>query len=248
MDQVKLREAVIPASIILAGLLVAVAIFYSGGGFYGGQSAASVAGNFQNDETVSQNPANGIRPISSQDHIQGDLSAPVKIIEFSDLECPFCKRFHPSLKMIMEKYGANNQVAWIYRHFPLDSIHSKARKEAQATECANELGGNDAFWRYIDKLYEITPSNNNLDLNLLPRIAEDIGLNRAKFTACLDGGSNGGKYADHIEADYQDALASGGTGTPHSVIIAPNGKTFSIIGAQSYAAVAALVELALKEK
>lgn len=248
MDQIKLREAVIPASIILAGLLIAAAIFYSGGGFYGGQNTASVAGDVQNEEQVSQKQAPNIRPVSSEDHIQGELSAPVKIIEFSDLECPFCKRFHSSLKMIMDKYGPNNQVAWIYRHFPLDSLHSKARKEAQATECANELGGNDAFWRYIEKLFEVTPSNNNLDLNLLPRIAEDIGLNRNKFTACLSGGSEGGKYADHIEADYQDALSSGGTGTPHSVIIAPNGKTFSIVGAQSYTALAALVELALKEK
>ena len=238
----------IPAAIIITGFLIAVAIYYSGGGDLAVKNNATVFNDYDRNPSFTDVSPQNVRPVNSEDHIVGNALAPIKIIEFSDLECPFCKKFHPSLKLLMEEYGSKGQVAWVFRHFPLDSIHSKARKEAQATECANELGGNEAFWTYIDKLYEITPSNNQLDLNLLPKIAEDIGLSRTKFLACLDGGTEGGKYANHIEADYQDASVSGGTGTPYSIIIAPSGETYPITGAQSYTALKALVELALKEK
>ncbi len=192
--------------------------------------------------------AGAAKPVDGEDHIRGSLDAPVKVVEFSDFECPFCKRFHLTMKRLMDEYGEDGKVAWVYRHFPIDSIHSKARKEAQATECANELGGNEAFWAYTDRLYEVTPSNNRLDLALLPRIAQEIGLDRAKFEACLGGDARGGKYAAHIEADVQDATASGGTGTPYSLVIAPNGKTFPLSGAQPYAALKSIIDLALKEE
>ena len=107
---------------------------------------------------------------------------------------------------------------------------------------------NNAFWAFTDQLYKVTPSNNRLDLTLLPRIAKEIGLDRAKFEACLAGDTRGGKYAGHIEADYQNAIASGGSGTPFTIIIAPNGKSFPISGAQPYAAVKSIIELALKER
>ncbi len=145
----------------------------------------------------------------------------------------------------MTEYGETGEVAWVYRHFPLDSLHAKARKEAQASECANELGGNDAFWAYIDRLFEITPSNDGLDLLLLPEIAEEIGLDRDLFEACLVGDMRGGKYAGHIEADFQDAIASGGTGTPYIVVIAPNGEVLPISGAQPFSTFKSIIEVAL---
>ena len=120
--------------------------------------------------------------------------------------------------------------------------------EAQAAECANELGGNEAFWAFTDRLFEVTPANNRFDLAQLPRVAVAIGLDRVKFEACLVGDARGGKYAAHIEADVQDAIASGGTGTPYSLVVAPNGKVYPLSGAQPYAAVKSIIELALKEK
>ena len=195
-----------------------------------------------------QQAAGALKPVNKEDHILGNLIALVKVVEFSDFECPFCKSVHPTLKRIMKEYGETGKVALVYRHFPLDSLHKKARKEAQASECANELGGNDAFWAYADRLFEITPSNDHLDLSLLPKIAKDIGLDRGKFEACLAGDARGGKYADHIEADVQDATASGGEGTPYIVVIAPNGEKFPISGAQPYSAFKAIIELALTKK
>ena len=200
----------------------------------------------QAEEQKRREVAGAVRPVDGADHILGLPSASVKVIEFSDFECPFCKRFHLTMKQLMDEYQKEGRVVWVYRHFPLDSIHSKARKEAQAAECAGELGGNEAFWAYADGLFEITPSNNRLDLALLPGIAQEIGLDRARFEACLDGDMRGGKYADHIEADLQDAMASGGTGTPYTVVVGSDGQTFPLSGAQPYAAVKSIIDLALK--
>lgn len=232
----------IPASIVLAGVLIAGAVIYSNqaGPVVGSRNGGAVALEGGSGDDVN------IKPVGADDHIRGNPDAPVKIVEFSDLECPFCKRFHETMQQALNEY--DGKVAWVYRHFPLDQLHSKARKEAQAAECANEIGGNDKFWAYLDRLFEVTPSNDGLSPSALPQIASEVGLDRARFETCLAGDERGGKYADHIEADYQDAVASGGRGTPWSVVIAANGKKFPINGAQSYETVKSVIESALKEK
>jgi len=237
----------IPLAIIVAGALIAGAVIYSPGNSASNLKTAGV-GNVAADNMQPQptGPAaiDNIRPITDQDHILGDPNAQVMVVEFSDAECPFCKNFHPTMQQLIDEYGKDGRVAWAYRHFPLDSIHSKARKEAEAAECANELGGNTKFWAYVDRLFEVTPSNNNLDLNELPNIAEFVGLDRTRFAQCLDSG----KYAQHVADDLADATNSGGNGTPYSVVIAPNGKKFAISGAQPYASVKSVVDIALQEK
>jgi protein-disulfide isomerase len=153
------------------------------------------------------------------------------------------------MERVIEEYGKDGRVAWVYRHFPLDSKHSKARLEAGAAELAGEIGSNDKFWEYLGKIFEITPANNRLDLNLLPQIAEDIGLNRKPFEDLVSKNDrSGGKYASHIEDNYRDGITSGVTGTPYSIVVAPNGKIFTINGAQPYSVVKSIIELALTEK
>ena len=224
----------IPMAIIIAGAIVAVAIVYSTG------KNSLKTGDQEKETDLAAAAVENVEPVTASDHILGDPNAPVKIVEFSDPECPFCKRFHETMHQVVQDY--NGQVAWVYRHFPLDSLHSKARKEAEATECAAELGGNEKFWSYIDRLFEITPSNDGLDLSLLPKIASEVGLNRAAFENCL----NSDRHADKIESQYQDAVASGGNGTPYSIVIAPNGQKLTINGAQPYQAVKQIVDIALK--
>lgn len=157
-------------------------------------------------------------PISDKDWIKGNRKADVFVVEYSDTECPFCKRVHPTLQRVVDEY--KGKVAWVYRHFPLTSIHPKAPKEAEATECAGELGGNDVFWKYLDRLFEVTPSNNGLDSAELPKIAEFVGLNKSKFEECL----NSGKYAQKVKEQADDAIAAGGQGTPYNIIVAGDQK------------------------
>jgi len=186
-----------------------------------------------------------LRPVAKgRDHIRGNPAAPVTLIEYSDFECPFCKSFHPTVKKLVDE--SNGQVRWVYRHFPLDQIHPvKARKEAAASECAAELGGNDAFWKFADRFYELTPSNNRTDIDtVLPQIAREIGLDAAKFASCLASG----RHDRRVEEDLQNAFATGGRGTPWTIIVSKSGKMYPLSGAQPYAAVKQLVELALQEK
>ena len=232
----------IPASIIVAGVLVAFALFYSRSapgfpstGKSGSEKPANSEGNLSSPQ------AKNIRPVGPDDHILGNPQAPVIIVEFSDLECPFCKSFHPTLKRLVEEFGKDGRVAWVYRHFPLDSLHPKARKEAEASECASELGGDEKFWVYLDRLFEITPSNNNLDPARLPDIAQDIGLDRGAFEKCL----GSGRYAERVARDLEDAMNSGGRGTPYSVLLTKNGEAIPISGALPYAQIKSRVEEAL---
>lgn len=103
-----------------------------------------------------------LREVTQADHVRGEFNAPLTFVEYSDTECPFCKRFHETMQNVIKEYPG--KVRWIYRHFPLVQLHPKAPKEAQATECAGEQG---RFWEYLDRLFEVTPSNNNLDLSQL---------------------------------------------------------------------------------
>jgi protein-disulfide isomerase len=183
-----------------------------------------------------------IRPVTDRDHVRGDPQAPVKIVEFSDTECPLCKRQHPTLQRLVQDY--QGMVAWVYRHRPIDAIHPRARKEAEATECAAELGGHDSFWAYLDRLFEITPSNNRLDPAELPRIATHVGLDRNPFEQCL----KSGRHAQRVAEDVAEANAAGVPGAPFSVVVAPNGKTFPVAGAQTYESWELVVGIALEQK
>lgn len=241
VESSKRNPYTIPFTILIAGAMIAGAVLYSGGAPT--QSREVLLAGDPPQEAV----ADKMKPITAQDHIRGNLNAQIKIVEFSDTECPFCKRFHSTMQQALQEY--DGKIAWVYRHFPLDQLHSKARREVAALELAGELGGNDKFWAYLDRLFEIAPSNDKLDLNLLPQIAQEVGLDRKPFEDLIaQNDMRGGKYADHIEADYQDAIASGGKGTPYSVVIAANGKKFPLSGAQPYEAVKQLIELALQEK
>jgi len=88
-----------------------------------------------------------VNPVTEDDHIKGDLNAPIKIIEYSDFDCPFCSRFHETMDQVVSQ---NDDVAWVYRHFPLDQLHPNARTVAQISECVANLGGNEAFWTFTD--------------------------------------------------------------------------------------------------
>lgn len=210
----------IPLAIVIAGLLISGSLYITRDGARTGEVVANV-GSAVTEEIP-------LTPLSDDDHVLGSPEADVLIFEFSDTECPFCKQFHNTLHRVIDTYGRDGEVAWVYRHFPIDELHSKARKEAEATECAAELGGNTGFWKYIDRLYEITPSNDGLDSAKLSEIATYAGLDKARFESCLASG----RYSEKVEANYQDAVAALGRGTPHSVLVSKesfNNETLDII-------------------
>jgi protein-disulfide isomerase len=231
--KMNLEKLSIPISIIVAGGLIAGALYYSN--IKAAKESAKVA--------VAPKEATGeMRPISLDDHIIGNPNADVVIVEYSDTECPYCKVFHATLQRVMSEYGQDGKVAWVYRHFPIESLHSKAPKEAEALECANELGGPTKFWEYTNLIYKTTTSNNSLDPAQLPKIAKSVGLDVTAFNTCL----SSGKYKDKVEADYQDALKVGGRGTPHSVLVSKDGTKTPIQGAQPYESVKSIIDALLQ--
>ncbi len=228
----------LPVSVIVAGLLI-------GGGVYlNGRITKENPTPAQRQEVVSENLAGVLREIDANDHILGSSKARVIVVEYSDTECPFCKMFHRSMLSIMQEYGAEKDVAWVYRHFPIAEIHSKSPKEAEAQECAGELGGNSKFWEYTNKIYEVTPSNNELDPKELTKIATQVGLSSEKFNTCLESG----QYAARVGADIQNAQELGASGTPYSVLIdTKTGEHYPIEGAYPYANLKEAIDLILSQ-
>ncbi len=167
-----------------------------------------------------------VDPISATDHTRGNKNARIALIEYSDLECPFCKRFHPTAQQVVDTY--KDKVVWVYRSFPLSQLHSQAKKEAEAIECAGKLAGNDGFWKMTDKIFDVTPSNNGLDLTTLPDLASAVGIDKSSFKSCLDSG----EMAAKVDAQYQSGLNSGVNGTPGNFLLdTKTGKVVEIPGA-----------------
>lgn len=185
--------------------------------------------------------AGDIPKITDKDHIRGDKKARLALIEYSDIECPFCKQFHPTAKKVVDEYSG--KVQWVFRHFPL-SFHANAQKEAEASECANELGGNDAFWKYVDTVYERTTSNGTgFALDKLAPLAKELGLDQAKFTACLDSG----KYAKLVKDDEDGGTKAGVNGTPGNIILdTKTGDTRLIPGAVPFEQIKPVIDEMLK--
>lgn len=232
----KVNPFLVPFSIVVAGALV-------GAGIYLSQNTP--AKSFVKSGTDSQKSVDEVAlpAITPEDHILGNPNAQVTIVEYSDTECPFCKSFHQTMHRIIDEYGKDGRVAWIYRHFPIASLHSKAPNEAMALECAAELGGNDGFWKYTDQVYSRTDSNNTLDSSELPKIAKDTGLDVKKFNDCL----TSGKYAQKVASQVVDAQKAGAEGTPHSVLVTKGGQKIAIKGAQPYDVMKSVIDAALSQ-
>ena len=186
--------------------------------------------------------ARNLRPVDAQrDHILGNPDAPVTLVEYSDFECPFCKRFHPTVVRLM----ADNpeQLRWVYRHFPLEFHNPGAHQQAQASECVAELNGNDAFWMYADLIYErTTAGGNGFPLENLRPLAEEIGVNGDAFAACMADG----RMAGRVDEDYKNGVEIGVSGTPAGFLINQAGEVRFIAGALPLEDLQGLVEELLR--
>lgn len=217
-----------PLAVIIAGILIAGAVIFSGDGRIGDTNKQEFGNN--NSPT-----AENVREVGENDHIKGDINVPVSIIEYSDFECPFCARLHPTLSQIVEDF--DGEVNWIYRHFPLTSIHADARPAAIASECVANLAGNNAFWDFADELF----SGGKLGNNVYVSLAADLGIKESDFSTCLS--SN--KFEKRVDDDTQNAVDSGGRGTPYIIVVNEDGQVFPFSGALPYENIKTIVEAAI---
>lgn len=145
--------------------------------------------------------------VTDRDYVRGDADAEITVIEYSDFECPFCKRHHPTMEKLVTEY--DGKVNWVYRHFPL-SFHPNAMPAAIAAECAGKVGGNDAFWKYADELIKT-------DTYDYAAMATTVGLDAAKFKACNDDAD--GSMAKYVTDQADAGGAAGVGGTPGNFIV-----------------------------
>ncbi len=132
----------------------------------------------------------------------GPDDAPVTIVEFSDYECPYCRRAEPIVKQVLERYPED--VRLVYRHFPLTSIHPRAQEAAEAAACAEEQ---DRFWDYHEKVFENTQALSKEDLL---RYGSELGLDTQAFASCVEEN----RTQARVEKDLEAGRGAGVSGTP----------------------------------
>lgn len=254
-----LPMAIVAASLIIAGGLVFFGMQQSGGASNGNLDAAVEQGIqkfIERQEADAQNQrakaeaekaklraeaAKNLPKVGEHEYVAGAADAPITIIEYSDFECPFCKRFSGTMNEIMEEF--DGKVNRVFRHFPLPFHTELAVKQAEAAECVGSLGGAEKFWEYNDLIFETTKSNVGMEASELPGLAAQIGIDKTNFTACLDNGD----FAQKVQDDLASGQKSGVSGTPGSFIVNnKTGKTEFVNGALPFAAMKAQISAALK--
>jgi len=216
----------VPLAIAVGGVIVAAAVYVS----------------MPKPPTMSAGLPALVRPIGASDHILGNPAAEVMIVEYTDFDCEYCRGFHETLHHIVANAGANGKVAWVLRHFPLSEIHPNALPHARASECAAQVGGNDAFWKFADLLF------NNQPVNPIRygELARSSGMpGDSAFASCYANATT--LLDERIMADRQNALAIGATGTPYSLILVAGKPPMIIDDAYPYDAVKQLVDEALAQ-
>jgi len=176
-------------------------------------------------------PNNPLLQVTSDDHVRVVGEPEVTVIEYGDFECPVCGRFaEETYPTVRAEYVDTGRVRWVFRHFPLTSIHPRAEPAARAAECA---AAQFRFFEYHDELFAGQPALSDDDLR---RYADELDLNLTVFDNCLTSGAT----AAAVRADRESAIALGASGTPTFFI---GGQR--ITGFRSVSEMRALLEAAL---
>ena len=215
-------------STVVLGILLLISIFTGGFGYSTNTPTGGTVINPPEDDE----PTKVDKVSLDDDAVLGKENAPVTIIEFSDYQCPFCRRSYTQVfPLLKENFINKGIVKLVFRDFPLTSIHPGALPAAQAAECADDQG---KYWEMHDKIFD---EQNKLGQGTVPftnddlkKWASEIGLNSDDFGSCLD--SN--KYAKEVQADFNDGNSNGVSGTP-TYFIGNEKNGYKVIGgAQPY--------------
>lgn len=243
-DNVMIKKSTFTGLIVVITIVIAISAFFAGSYFANLNSdeitqsdlnaaiaklESKIENNPQSDNQRNTQP---IKVSIDDDPMKGDPNAPITIIEFSDYECPFCERFYANtLPLIEENYINTGKVNFVYRDFPIQSIHRNAATAAVAAECADDQ---NSFWSFHDMIFENRDTWRKLDgvnlLNEFEQYAVTLGLNSEEFDTCLESG----KYLDEVRKDLQDGQKYGITGTPGFFIGNEDIGYTLVSGAQPY--------------
>ncbi len=226
MKGVSAKDFLIPFAILFGGLVLAIAIY-----------AVRVDHTIKNGTGTPE----AVRPVTPTDHIIGNPSAPVTIIEYADIDSSYAKSFQLTMEQLMTEYEGGGKVAWVFRHFPITADHPNAAAHALAAECATSLSVPVTFFRFIDALQAAAPGENQFNPNGYPAIVAQLGIDESAFKKCVTAGT----YTKRVHDDYDNALAAGATGSPFVILLVQGQKPAPINGAIPYAAMKKLIEQSL---
>lgn len=218
---------ILPVAIVCAGAIIAVATYM-----------VRMNHHVQNE---AGNPS-VVRPVTPQDHLTGNPTAAVIVVEYGDMDSEYTKKFNDVMTQIMTEYGTNGKVAWVFRHFPILASNPNAAAHASAAECAASLAGERAFWGFMDAIAARAPGANQFDPRDYPSIIATLGISKDAFTECVVNGV----HEKRVQDDYTNAILSGGTGAPYIVLMVKGQKPISISGALPYTSMKQVLEEAIK--
>lgn len=226
------------AAIILGSILIASSILFTGG------SQTAITGTKPSAAVVAKEEDTlNVAPVTKNDLVFGDVNAPVTILEYSDIECPFCNRFHGTISEILKKY--DGKVKYVLRHFPLN-FHPNAPMYAEAIECVYRDHGKDKAFIALNALFTKQPLKDiavNQKQALGIFIGKEIQVDEKSVTACL----NSGAFAQKVVSDTASGALAGVSGTPSAFVINKKGEVQTVgVGAQPLQAVTLIIDSALK--
>lgn len=219
-----------PKAIVIGALLIGVglAVGLSVSGNNQGPEMAQVPGPEENLFEVEP------IKIAKDDHVFGNPDAPVVVFEYSDIDCPFCARVHPTLTRLVNENP--DTVAWVYRHNPL-AIHPHAGLKAEATECVADIAGEDAFWEYLDVLFTEQgqmQGDEETVLGMLVDAATPFGVDTEAFSKCMQSDR-------HLKKIVREQAEAAQEGTPYNVMVGPH-TAVAVRGALPYDAFAQIAD------
>jgi protein-disulfide isomerase len=182
-----------------------------------------------------------ILKVRKSDHVRGDLTAPVVLVTYTDFESPFSKTFHDTLLKIYREYGRSGDVLWVQRNFPIDALYPNSARVAGASECVAHLNGNDAYWKFADKVFSSRNAGNinkTTDITKLASYAKSAGADSKKIKKCFTQKT----YEKDARASYDEGMRIGVRGAPQTAVVYDGDLTW-IMGSQPYDTIKEMLEV-----
>ena len=210
------EKILIPLSILVAGSFIGLALYFT-------SNNNPVVIEKYDDSQEQEIEVRKVDPI--KDHISGSKNAEIFIIEYSDMECSFCKNYNKQVVQKVEKlYEDNEKVGMVFRHFPLTSEHPSSFEEAVSLECASELGGDEKFFKFKEKIFSETASDGNFSSSRLEEIAVELEIKKDDFITCIKNPKSIQKVTD----SFEEALSLGLNTTPSVFLQLSSGESYPI--------------------